>query len=98
VVSVVPSSFASSSFRLSCSSTDLTIANAIVVPTIAMNSTVTPSITPRFGGNESLSRIPTKETARAASTSTPPITKKKLPSIRRESYPRGGRSTVLTAS
>src|SRR5262249_13658265 len=86
-VVVVPSSAASFSLRAFCSSLALTIANAIVVATIAAKSAINPSMTARFGGNRSAPRIPTNAISTAAATSTMPMTKKKSPFIRRGSYP-----------
>ena len=89
---------------LFCSSLDLTIAKAIVVPTTATNRAVTPTITARLGGNESPPRIPTKANQHRQGTRMPPMTKKKLPSIGADPTPSASRrvgesrSTRRTAS
>src|SRR5829696_711401 len=91
------SSLASSSLRLSCSSFDLTTANAIVAATTTAKRPVTPTSSARLVGNRSLSRMPRKARPTAAITRTIPSTKKKLPSIRRGSYP-WGRPEVRSGS
>jgi hypothetical protein len=63
------------------------MAKAMVVATTAANSPITPTITARLGGNESVPRMPMNANATAAHTKTIPTTKKKLPSIRSGSYP-----------